>query len=181
MALNAKQARFVDEYLVDLNATQAAIRAGYSEKTARQQASDLLAHPDIDGAIQAARHRLSEATGITQERVLNEIAKLAFANIGDYINVVGKDPHIDLSKCTPEQFAALTETTFETYMEGHGEDAQIVKRVKIKMADKYRGLEMLAKHLGLLSKTADDGDAVPLTINISAEPPVKDVRVTRGK
>lgn len=77
MDLTPKQQRFVDEYLIDLNATQAAIRAGYSAKTARQQASELLTIPDIASAVDAATQKRSRATGITAERVLCSLDQIA--------------------------------------------------------------------------------------------------------
>ena len=77
MSLTPKQARFVEEYLVDLNATQAAIRAGYSKKTARQVASENLTKPDIQEAIAAAQDDRSERTGITQDEVIQGLKKEA--------------------------------------------------------------------------------------------------------
>lgn len=73
MALRGKQARFVDEYLVDLNGTQAAIRAGYSAKTAQEQSSRLLSNVIVQTAIQAGRAALSARTEITQDRVMADI------------------------------------------------------------------------------------------------------------
>lgn len=73
MALRGKRARFVEEYLVDLNGTQAAIRAGYSAKTANEQAAQLLAILSVQQAIQAARAALSARTQITQDRVMADI------------------------------------------------------------------------------------------------------------
>ena len=70
MALKGKQARFVEEYLVDLNATQAAIRAGYSPKTARSQGNRLLTHVDIQAALSEAYMKRSERTELTQDWVL---------------------------------------------------------------------------------------------------------------
>ena len=78
MALNDKQQRFVDEYLKDLNATQAAIRAGYSAKTAYAIAEKLLRKVEIQQAVQDAKKARSERTEITQDRVLQELARLAF-------------------------------------------------------------------------------------------------------
>ncbi len=77
MSLTPKQARFVEEYLVDLNATQAVIRAGYSKKTARQVASENLTKPDIQEAIAAAQDDRSERTGITQDEVIQGLKKEA--------------------------------------------------------------------------------------------------------
>jgi phage terminase small subunit len=74
--LTDKQQRFVEEYLIDLNATQAAIRAGYSEKTANEQGARLLVNVSIQEAIQAAKQQRSQATGITAETVLQQINEL---------------------------------------------------------------------------------------------------------
>lgn len=74
--LRPKQQRFVEEYLKDLNATQAAIRAGYSERTARQMAAENLAKPDIASAIQAKRAEISERVGRTVADVLADIGRV---------------------------------------------------------------------------------------------------------
>ena len=81
--LTPKQARFVEEYLIDLNATQAAIRAGYSEKTARAMGHENLTKPDIEEAIADALKARRQRTEVTQDRVLEELAVLAFAPITD--------------------------------------------------------------------------------------------------
>lgn len=85
MELTPKQQRFVEEYLVDLNATQAAIRAGYSPETARQTASENLSKPDIQSAIAEARGSRSERTKITQDMVLNRWWEIANAEVNDLI------------------------------------------------------------------------------------------------
>lgn len=81
MALTDKQRRFVDEYLVDLNATQAAIRAGYSQKTAASIGEENLRKPDIAKAVQDAQAARAHRTEITQDMVLRELAKIGFADI----------------------------------------------------------------------------------------------------
>lgn len=86
VALTPKQQRFVEEYLVDLNATQAAIRAGYSEKNAGKIGPELLGKTGVSAAIQAAKRRLSERTEITAERILLELAKIGFADASDSQN-----------------------------------------------------------------------------------------------
>lgn len=83
--ITEKQKRFADEYLVDLNATQAAIRAGYSPKTAEATASRLLRNVKVADYLQERRSALQERTDITQERVIAEFAKIGFASITDYI------------------------------------------------------------------------------------------------
>lgn len=83
MALTAMRERFVDEYLVDLNATQAAIRAGYSPKTAYSMGQRLLKDVEVQAAVQEARARREKRTEITQDRVVQEIADNAFRQASD--------------------------------------------------------------------------------------------------
>ena len=78
MALTPKQERFVQEYLVDLNATAAAKRAGYNEKTAYSMGQRLLKKVEIQNSIQEAQRSLQDRTEVTQERIIAETAKLAF-------------------------------------------------------------------------------------------------------
>ena len=84
--LTAKQQRFVDEYLIDLNATQAAIRAGYSTDTAMEQGYQLLQKTSVSNAVSQAMAHRSRRTGITQDRALRELAKVAFVNANDVID-----------------------------------------------------------------------------------------------
>lgn len=81
MALTEKQKRFADEYLTDLNATQAAIRAGYSRKTANRIASENLSKLDIQKYIQERLKERQERAEITQEMIVNELCKLGFAEV----------------------------------------------------------------------------------------------------
>lgn len=98
MSLTDKQEMFVKEYLVDLNATQAAIRAGYSKKTARKIGQENLTKPDIQAAIQKAMNERSKRVEITADRVLQELAHIAFDDIRNYLSfrtekqLVGYDP-----------------------------------------------------------------------------------------
>lgn len=114
--LTKKQQRFVAEYLLDLNATQAAIRAGYFERTARQQGQRLLSNVDIQAAIQKQLEARSERTQITADRVLEELAKLGFSNMLDYLRISDEDdPFVDLSQMSREQAAAVQEVTVEDF------------------------------------------------------------------
>lgn len=148
--LNAKQQRFVEEYLVDLNATQAAIRAGYSAKTANEQGARLLANVSVAAAVSEAQQARSERTEITQDMVLRELGKIGFANMQDYMRVgADGDPYLDFSGLSRDQAAALIEVTVEDFKEGRGEDARDVRRVKFKLADKKGALVDIGKHLGM--------------------------------
>lgn len=150
MALNPKQKRFVEEYLIDLNAMAAAARAGYSPKTSHTQGSRLLARPEVAEAIAKAQVKRGKRTEITQDRVLEELAKVGFASMGDYLRVTPDgDPAIDLSEMTSEQASVLCEATVEDFTEGRGENARDVRRVKIKLHDKLSALEKIGKHLGM--------------------------------
>lgn len=153
MALTPKIQCFVNEYIVDLNGTQAAIRAGYSARTANVQASQLLAKPNVQAAVQAAMAKREARTEITQDMVLKELAKIGFANMQDYMRVgPDGDPVLDFSALTREQAAALSEVTVEDFVDGRGEDARDVKRVKFKLADKRAALVDIGKHLGMFKE-----------------------------
>ena len=150
--LTAKQERFVAEYLVDLNATQAAIRAGYSKRTARSQGQRLLTNVDIAKAINAAVARRSERTEIEADAVIRELAKIGFANMLDYMRVTDEgEMVVDLSKITREQAAAIGEVTVEDFMDGRGDDARAVRRVRFKLADKRAALVDLGRHFALFT------------------------------
>jgi len=85
VSLTPKQERFVAEYLIDLNATQAAIRAGYSEKTAQQQSSRLLLNVVVQEAIAKGQNKTAAKLEITKERIVEELAKIGFSNMLDYM------------------------------------------------------------------------------------------------
>jgi phage terminase small subunit len=148
--VNSKQERFVQEYIIDLNATQAAIRAGYKPKTAYSTGSENLKKPEIQTAIAKAEAERSARTQITADRVLQELAKLAFANMADYMRVgPNGDPVCDFSKLTRDQAAALVEVTVEDFLDGRGDNTREVRRIKFKLADKKGALVDIGKHLGM--------------------------------
>lgn len=153
MALTPRQQAFVSEYLVDLNATKAAERAGYSVKAAQVQGSRLLSNDMVAAAIAKGQQARLERTEITQDMVLKELAKIGFANMHDYMRVGHDgDPVLDFSTLTRDQAAALSEVTVEDYVDGRGEDARDVKRVKFKLADKLGALEKIGKHIGMFKE-----------------------------
>jgi phage terminase small subunit len=156
VALTDKQRRFVDEYLVDLNATQAAIRAGYSQRTAGQQGDRLLKNVEVAAAVAEAQAERAKRTEITQDMVLTELAKIGFANMGNYLHATtGGDPYFDFAGLTEEQKAALVEVTVEDFTEGRGEDARDVRRVKFKLGDKRAALVDIGKHLGMFKERVE--------------------------
>lgn len=148
--MTTKQQRFVEEYLIDLNATQAAIRAGHSKRRASEIGYQLLQKTTVQQAIELAKKERSERTQITVDRVLEELAKIGFANMQDYMKVgQNGDPYVDLSKVTRDQAAAISEVTVEDFMDGRGEDAREVRRVRFKLSDKRAALVDIGKHLGM--------------------------------
>lgn len=150
MSLNPKQGRFAREYVIDLNGTQAAIRAGYSEKTAGQQAFDLLKKPEMQARIaELAKDRMQKAE-VESVEILREISKMAYSNMLDYVTIgPSGDAYVDLSQLTRDQAAAIQEIVVDDYLDGRGENAREVKKVKIKLADKTRNLELLGKYRSL--------------------------------
>lgn len=139
-SLTPKQKRFCEEYLIDMNATQAAIRAGYSERTAYSMGQRLLKKVEVQEYIQKRMASLEYRTGITQERVLNEIAAVAFANITDYAQVVDGKVELTLTKdLTDEQkkgLAVIKEGKFG---------------IEVKAYDKLKALQMLGDYLSLFT------------------------------
>ena len=137
--MTKKQKRFIEEYLIDLNATQAAIRAGYSPDTAYSIGQENLKKPEIRAHIDRAMAERSKRTGVSADRVIQELAKIAFNNATDVI-----DPKTATVKDTalPEDTAAIQSVKVKTF----GEDG--LER-EIKMADKLKALELLGKHLGM--------------------------------
>lgn len=145
--MNPKQQRFVEEYLVDLNATQAAIRAGYSAKTAGQQAFDLLKKPEIQSAISTARKALSERTNVTAERIVAELAKIGFSDLRQLFDGGRLRSIEDL----PDDVAAAVSAIEVVTKPGFDEDGnRTVEHVhKVRLWDKRAALVDLGKHLGM--------------------------------
>src|SRR5271166_1727765 len=97
----------------------------------------------------------AERTRLTGDMVVDELRKIGFANMADYMKSTPEgDPYPDFSALTPAQTAALSEVTVEDYVEGRGEDARQVKRVKFKLHDKQASLVALARHLGMFDPKA---------------------------
>lgn len=139
MAITEKQKKFVEEYLIDLNATQAAIRAGYSVKNAGKIGHELLEKTRISNEVTKKIAERSRRTGINADRVLIELAKIAFVNVDDVIE--SKDATLK-ENASRDDLAAIQSIKVKTF----GEDG--VER-EIKLADKLKALDMLGRHLGM--------------------------------
>lgn len=155
--MNAKQARFVAEYLVDMNATQAALRAGYSPKSADQQGFALLKHPEVREALSKAQSRQLQQAGITAQKVLDELGKLSFSNVKHLFDQVGNLKPIHL--LTDEEAACIASLEVIKKNAEAG-DGKIDTVHKVRVWDKTRSLEMLAKHFGLLIEKVEHGGTI---------------------
>ncbi|MEX2964513.1 terminase small subunit [Microbulbifer sp. TYP-18] len=148
MALNDKQKLFVAEYLKDLNATQAAIRAGYSEKTAKSQGQRLLTNVDINRAISLAQDKRSERTQVDADYVLRRLAEI---DQMDVLDILADDGSLKPIREWPKvwrQFLSGMDLT--ELWEGSGDQRQIVGVLKkIKWPDKVKNLELLGKHVNV--------------------------------
>lgn len=155
--MTKKQKRFVEEYLIDLNATQAAIRAGYSPKTANEQGARLLAKVSIQAAVSKAQAERSRRTGINQDRVLLELAKVAFLNPVDVIDMDGATIRGEANRDDTACIASVKVKTIPT------DDGQITER-EVKTYDKLKALELLGKHLGMFTDKVKVDGAVPVVL-----------------
>jgi len=155
--LSAKQEKFVKEYLVDCNGTQAAIRAGYAKNSANEQAARLLAKDSIQAAVDKLKVKQQKRTQITADRVLQEVERLGMSQLSDYVKW-GPDGVVlkDSSELTPDQAAAVSEVT-QTYTKDGGS-------IKFKLHDKGKMLELLGKHLSLFNEKVDHA---PIVINVN--------------
>jgi len=152
MPLDGKQLRFCQEYIVDLNATQAAIRAGYSQKTAGSQGHDLLKKPEIEAEIQRLADKRTERVEIRADDVLRETYLLATSDLAAAFNDDGSlKPIKDIP---PHIRRAISSVEVDELFEGRGEDREHVGYTrKIRLWDKVKTLELLGKHLRLFSDT----------------------------
>lgn len=166
--LTLKQKAFCEEYLIDLNATQAAIRAGYSENTARSIASENLSKPDINDYIAELMNDRSSRTSITADRVLAEYAKLGFADVRNVV-AWGDVPVVDGGEGGPQfpiemiPSADVDDNTAAAI----SEVSLTAQGLKVKMHDKKGALDSIARHLGMFEDRIDhrssDGTMSPMT------------------
>lgn len=178
--LNDKQKQFCKEYLVDLNATQAAIRARYAEKTAYSQGQRLLKNVEVQEYIRELMQKREQRTEITADKVLEEYAKLGFSDVTDYLQVVTErilvghdketgEPISDISQFVlmkdtkdipPEKLAAISEV--KQHKDGS---------ISFKLHDKRGALDSIARHLGMFAErvelTGKDGGPIQTAVDLS--------------
>lgn len=152
--LTDKQKKFVEEYLIDLNATQSAIRAGYSPKTANEQGARLLANVSIQEAISKAMAERSRRTGINQDRIVQELARIAFVKITDVVN---SDGEIN-TNASDDDLACIESYKVEDSDSVNGSSS---KR-EVKLASKIKALELLGKHVGMWNDKIQVDVSIPV-------------------
>ena len=168
----AKQDRFVEEYLIDLNATQAAIRAGYSEKTARQIGQENLSKPNIQEAIQKAMQKRSGETKITQKMVLEELAIIGFSDLQNYINI-GEDTGTIVAKTfeeMPENSSRALRAIREDRAikeDAKGDQVTVYDKIKFELHDKIKALELIGRHLGMFMDKIEHSGEIQHKLSIT--------------
>lgn len=171
MALTAKMKRFAEEYVVDLNAGAAAIRAGYSENTSYAIGHENLRKPEIAAYIQKLMDKRSQRTEITADMVLREYAKIGFSNISDYLKVETRDRLVkiegqDGDSYEREEFQAVdlydTEGISEDKMRAVAEIKQTRDGIALKLHDKKGALDSIARHLGMFKDKVEHSGSLSL-------------------
>lgn len=169
VALTEKQKRFADEYLIDLNATQAAIRAGYSAKTAEQMGYKLVQNSLVSKYIQERQKRREKRTEITQDKVLAELSKIGFASITDYLEYKTVQRVIEYKDGEPVIDWAMLVNAFESA----GVDGAPIQEVsvtkdgtfKFKLHDKGKALELIGRHLGMFTDKMELSGGIKVEID----------------
>jgi phage terminase small subunit len=166
-ALTPQQQRFVDEYVVDLNATAAAIRANYSKRSARSIASEHLTKPNIAAAIAAALEARATRTSITQDRVLAELALLAFSDVTHYRVTDGGA--VVLAPGAPAgAMRALQSIKQRITRRGRGQNIEVIRDVFIRLWDKPGPLKLAGQHVGLFTEKVEHSGTVTLEDALTA-------------
>ena len=166
MALTPKQQRFVEEYLVDLNATQAAIRAGYSKKTAAVAGHENLRKPKIAAAVSEQQAARSERTEITSDWVLTRLADEADADLADLYD---EDMNLKPVHEWPEIWrkGLVAGVDVEELFEGRGEDRERIGTVrKLKLSDRIKRIELIGKHVNVQAFREQVNATGNITVNL---------------
>ena len=166
--MTRKQKRFVEEYLVDLNATQAAIRAGYSEKNAGRIGPELLGKTCVQDAIDIALAKRSARTEVTADRVVKELARIAFVDTRRIFTWGPGGVTLRPSGELTDDEAAVVATVEETTSENGGS-------IKAKLCDKMKALEMLGRHLGMFK------DKLEVNLQVTPASILEDLRGRRAE
>lgn len=158
--LTDKQKRFVEEYLIDLNATQAAIRAGYRRtEYTDTNANKILENTRVAEEIEKRMAERSKRTGINQDRVVQELAKLAFVNASEVIDV---NTATVLEDAKPEDLACIQYVKVKRTTKGKS----VIEEREVRFYDKKSSLELLGKHLGMFKDRVEIDADMDLSITV---------------
>ncbi|MDD4010247.1 MAG: terminase small subunit [Fermentimonas sp.] len=166
--LNERQERFCQEYVIDLNGTQSAIRAGYSQKTAYSIAYNLLKKVEIQQRIKEIQSDLQKATGLTAIRILNEHKKLAFSSIAHLHDTwIERKDFEKLTKAEKDSIKSISTKVLKAQNIGTKDEPEIVdiEYVKIELWDKQKSLDSIANLLGLNAPIKNEVDTGGLVVN----------------
>lgn len=158
-----KWEKFAQELAKGETAVDAYEAAGYVRDDGN--ANRLASNPEVQARVKELLQIAAGKTGVSIERIIDELAKIGFANMSDYISIGHDgDPFVDLSALDRDKAAAISEVTVEDFKDGRGEDARDVRRVKFKLLDKRAALVDLGKHLGMfrdrVEHTGPDGGPI---------------------
>lgn len=174
--LTPKQARFVEEYLIDLNATQAAIRSGYSAKTAEQQGSRLLSNAKVLRAVTEAQAERSKRLGIDAGWVLERLHSEAVADLADILDEAGVVRPVKEWPLIWRQGLVAGIDVQEDMVEG----VKVGQTVKLRLSDRIKRIELIGKHVDVqafrerVDHQSSDGSMTPAVIERVIVDPAKD-------
>lgn len=179
-ALTPKQQRFVEEYLIDLNASKAAIRAGYSARTAGSQAHDLLKKPEIQLAIAQARARTAQRLELTRDMIIEQYRRIGFSDVRKFFDAYGQLKPI--TELDDETAAAVQGFEVEMQRTDPNPDAPPVPVLKVKWADRKAALDSIMKAQGWNSAekhevTGKGGNPIEHAVRVVLVPPKEKAQV----
>lgn len=170
--LTVQQKTFAEEWIVDFNGARAARDAGYSEKTAREQGSRLLANVNVQAYIQHLMEKRAERLELTQDMIVKELMAIAFSDIKDfYCDISGEllQPHEleDRASKSVHGFKSMKTTKFDGSGKQKGRTEEVIDEYR--RHDKIKALELLGKHLGVFEKDNQQKQPINQNINVSWE------------
>ncbi len=171
--LTHRQERFIEEYLLDLNATRAAIRAGYSPRSAAACGWTLLQKPAIQDGIERAMEERRMRVSVDQDRVIEELAAVAFGNLTDFVRVERDDEGQMCLRLTPtEQVEKRLRPALADIRLKDGRDGKM--EFSARTHDKMRALELLGRHLGVWKDKPEGDGRLEIIIDYSGVPSAKE-------
>lgn len=163
--LTEKQEQFCHEWLIDFNATQAAVRAGYSKDTAYAIGWENLRKPEIKARIAELRKDIDTRNNNLTQRIIDELSKIGFSNIQDFID--GGNEITDLTEIDREQASAVSSVKRSITEFGTDENGGTKTVVEMKLHDKLAALEKLGRITGIFE--ADNKQRSPVVIRVTDE------------